>query len=78
MFYMPLASGLLAYQLQPGAPLSPQGLRTSGSIHSPSTVWAKTQTGGKTNQGAQEDSRARFTEVHLGPVSDVSAPLSAV
>lgn len=78
MFYMPLVWGLLEYQLQPGTLLSRQGLRTSGSIHSPSTIWPKSQTGGKTNQGAQEVSRARFTEAYLGPVSDVSAPPSIV
>lgn len=71
--------GLLAYQLQPGMPLPPlpQGLRTSGSIHSPSTIWLKSQTGGKTNQGAWEV-RGRFTEAHQGPASHVSSLLSAV
>lgn len=78
MFYMPLAWGLLAYQLQPGAPLSPRGLQTSGSIHSPSTIWARSQIRSKTNQGAREVSRRGFTEICKGPTSDVSAPLSAV
>lgn len=61
---MPLAQVLLAYQLGPGTPLSPRGLRTSGSIHSPSTIQGKSQSRGKTKWGAREVSRTRLAEAH--------------
>lgn len=71
---MPLARGLLAYQLQPGVPLSPCRLRTSGNTHSPSTIWTKSQSGGKSDWRAREVSRARLAEVYHRPPSEVSAP----